>query len=131
MSAIDDLLKEKFGLTYEQLSEAERETLQSWQKVLNSNQLDIEDVRRFIKSMRVGIENELSVIKEVPVGWISIFALFVPFYGMIRKWYADQYRVGLEMRLRNVILIEAFLTGPATAKQALERQIASFASAKK
>ena len=130
MSVIEEILK-KFDLTYGDLSDAERETLTQWTSVLDGNQLDVSTVKSFISELRKSIEEQLSAIKETPQSWISIAALFIPFYGIIKKWYQDQYKLGLEMRLRNILLIEAFLIGPDKAKKALKRQIASIVSTRK
>jgi len=127
MSAIDDILN-RFNLKYEDLKESEREVLNGWLKVLDSNQLDVEQVRIFVHTLRKEIETQLVQYKETPSGWVSIFAMFIPFYGLLTKWYQDQNRIGLEMRLRNILLIEDFLTGPQRARDALNRQIASLVS---
>lgn len=129
-NVIDEILT-KFDLKYEDLSDSEHATLNGWLSVLQSNQLDIEAVKRFVHALKGSIEDQLVAIKETPQDWVSIVSLFIPFYGLIKKWYQDQNRLGLEMRLRNIILIESFLESPAKAKEALQRQIASLVSSRK
>lgn len=127
MGITDDLLS-KVGLKYEDLSAVERATLEQWLKVLDSNQLSTETVQSFVHQLRDGVESELSTIKETPQNWIGVLALFVPFYGLIKKWYQDQNRIYLEARLRNLVLIEAFLISPKKARQAVERAILGMAN---
>jgi len=131
MGVIDEILL-KTGLKYEDLTIAERETLMQWTQVLDSNQLDVDAVRQFVHSLKGSVQSELEAIKsETPHSWVSLVALFIPFYGLIRKWYQDERRIYLEARLRNLMLLEAFLIGPKKAREALDRAIAGFVSSRK
>ena len=131
MGVIDEILL-KTGLKYEDLTIAERETLMQWTQVLDSNQLDVDAVRQFVHSLKGSVQSELEAIKsETPHSWVSLVALFIPFYGLIRKWYQDERRIYLEARLRNLMLLEAFLVGPKKAREALDRAIAGFVSSRK
>lgn len=131
MGLIDEILN-KVGLQYEDLTSAERDTLLEWTKVLDSNQLDVDSVRQFVRSLKQSVEAELDKIrKETPQNWVSVFALFIPFYGLLKKWYMDEHKVYLEARLRNLILIESFLIGPKKAREALDRAIAGIVTNRK
>lgn len=128
MSIIDDILG-KYDLSYQELSNAEKETLRQWTQVLESNQLTVGSVRGYINSMKISIQNDLSTMKqETPTSWLTFITLFIPFYGLIKKWYQDQNRIYLEARLRNLMLIEAFLSSPKQARAAIDRAVAGMAS---
>lgn len=128
---MDDILG-KIGLKYEDLTYAERETLLQWTQVLDSNQLDVDAVKGFIHSMKQSVQVELEKYnQETPRSWVSLLALFIPFYGLIKKWYQDERKLGLEARLRNYMLIESFLIGPKKAREALDRAIAGIVSSRK
>lgn len=131
MGLIDEILN-KVGLQYEDLTSAERDTLLEWTKVLDSNQLDVDSVRQFVHSLKQSVEAEIDKLrKETPQNWVSVFALFLPFYGLLKKWYMDEHKVYLEARLRNLILIESFLIGPKKAREALDRAIAGIVTNRK
>lgn len=123
MGVIDDILN-KVGLTYDQLTSVERETLGQWTQTLESKQLTVEFVRAFVRSMMDGVQQELATLRETPQNWVGVVALFIPFYGLLKKWYLDQHRIYLEARLRNLALLDAFLTGPEKAREAIDRAIA-------
>lgn len=131
MALMDEILQ-KVNLKYEDLTSGERETLIQWTKVLDSNQLDVDSVRGFIHSLRQNVQSELEKFRqETPHNWLSFFALLIPFYGLLKKWYQDEHRVFLEARLRNLMLLEAFLIGPKKAREALDRAIAGIVSSRK
>lgn len=127
MSVIDDILK-RVNLKYEDLTVAERDTLSRWVQVLDSNQLTVDTVIDYVRKMRSDVEDELNKINETPNTWIGIFSLFVPFYGLIKKWYQDQYRVQLQARIRNLVMLESFLISPRKAREALNAAIAGMVS---
>ena len=109
MGIIDDILS-KTGLKYEQLKSAERDTLNQWIQALDSNQLTVERVKGYISTLKDTVENELASEPE----YIQVF---------IFKFRNDR-NVFLKARLRNLLLIDALLTSPAKAKEALNRAIA-------
>lgn len=129
MGVTDEIL-ERVGLKFDELTVAERNTLLEWSQVLDNNQLDIGTAQQFITSLKSSVQNELEkTIRETPgSSWVSIVALFIPFYGLIRKWYQDENRLYLEARLRNLTLLEAFFTSPKKAREALDRAIAGIVS---
>ena len=99
MSVMDDILQ-RFGLKYEDLAVPEREVLESWMSDLQKNQLTVDKIKKYIASMRDSVEIELT-----KVGHESKQDLF------------------LKARLRNYLLIEAFLATPERARQAIERSL--------
>ena len=130
MAQIDNILK-RLGLKYSELNSAEKETLRDMTKTLESNQLSVKAVYGFIKSLRVAVESELDTYrKETPQSFLSLLALFIPFYGIVKKWYQDEHKVYLEARLNNLLLIEAFLIGPKRAKEAVERALGNLQKSK-
>ena len=103
---INDIL-ERVGLKYEDLNFDEKETLNGWMNQLQGNKLTIEDVRKNIVSMKESVEREITVV------------------GLNTK--QDTL---LKARLRNYMLLEAFMTSPEKAEKALERQMAGLISKK-
>jgi len=132
MGVTDDILK-KFNLKYEDLTSAERDTLADWSKTLDSgNVMTISHIRHFVHTLKVSVEQELDKErKRTPKEFMSLLALFIPFYGLVKKWYQDEHRLYLEARLSNLILIESFLIGPKRAKEALTRAINAMARIRK
>jgi len=103
---VDEILK-RFGLKYDDLKPAERETLHSWMEALNKNKLTLEGVKTYVSSMRDSVEAELT-----------------------KTSLNSKEDIFLKARLRNYLLLEAFLSTPEKAKQALEKTIAGLASPK-
>jgi len=125
MANADDVLK-RLGLKFEELNSVEKETYFQWLKVMESNQLTVMRVRRFVHMMRVALEEEmLKERKQTPSNFLSLLSLFIPFYGLIKKWYSDEHRNYLEGRIANLILIESFLLGPKRAKEYLDQMISN------
>lgn len=126
---IDDLLKKK-GLTFDELTPEERETLYSWVAAIDKNQITIVDVRNYVLKMRDSVAQALTELDEVPHTWLGLISLFIPFIGIVRKWYLDQRKLALEARLRNYILLEQMLSTPDRARAAVEKQIQQMATGK-
>ncbi len=117
---IDNLLSKR-GVKFEQLTEEEQETLNKWITDINRGQINVAAVRDYIIKMRDSVAQALSDLQETPSSWLSLLCLLLPLVGIIRKWYFDQKRVALTSRLRNYVLLEAFLSTPEKAKAALEK----------
>ena len=102
---IDEILQ-KFGLAYKDLKpgSGEYETLNSWLQALQQGALTVEKIRDNIHSMRDSVESELT-----KPGLDSKQDLF------------------LKARLRNYMLLEAFLSSPEKAKAQIERALAGIA----
>lgn len=103
---INDVL-ERIGLKFEELNAEERETLNGWMKQLQGNKLVIEDVKKYIHSMKESVEQELT-----------------------RSNIKSKQDLFLKARLRNYVLLESFMTSPEKAQQALERQLAGLVNKK-
>jgi hypothetical protein len=103
---IDQIL-EKVGLKYEDLNTAERETLGTWMEALSRNKLTLEGVKTYVSSMRDSVEQELT-----------------------KTDLNSKQDLLLKARLRNYMLLEAFLSTPEKAQQALERSMAGLVSKK-
>lgn len=130
MSLMEDVLG-RVNLKYEDLTSAERDTLTKWLQVLDSNQLTPDSIIDFVRRIRGSLEDELAKTNETPQDWIGVLSLFIPFYGLIRKWYQDQNRVQLQARIKNMVLIETFLVSPKKAKEALNAAIAGMVASRK
>ena len=100
MSMINDIL-ERVGLKFEDLTSEEEKTLQSWLVKLDQKGFNVNNVKEYIVAMRKSIDNEVSETT----------------HGTKQDLY-------LKARLRNYILLEAFLDTPRKAKEALERSLA-------
>lgn len=103
---IDELLT-KVGLKYEDLNIDEKETLTSWMEALQKNQLSVERIKEHIMFMRESVENELTKHNLNP-----------------------KQDLFLKARLRNYMLLEAFMSTPEKAKQQMESAISSMAGRK-
>lgn len=99
---IDEILQ-KYGLKYEDLNSAEKETLHSWLDVLEGGKLTIDDVRKYIPAMKEAVEKDLT-----------------------KATLGSKEDLFLKARLRNYLLLEAFLSTPEKAKDALQRAIKGF-----
>lgn len=106
MAIIDEVLQ-RVGLKYEDLTAQERETLHGWNKSLQQKQITVGTIQQYIKDMRFSVEKELT-----EVGHNSKQDLF------------------LKARLRNYMLLEAFLESPKRAKEALDQALAGLVSSK-
>lgn len=93
------LLKQR-NIKYENLTTAEKETLENWEKALKATQVTPEKIRDYIGAMIAGVENELAAY-DLP----------------------KEKDLLLKARLRNYLLLRAFLTGPEKARKAMEEAI--------
>lgn len=97
-----DALLEKFNLKYEDLSAEERDTFNGMLSALDEKNLTIEKIKDYIASMKFSVEQELTKI-----GYNSKQDLF------------------LKARLKNYMLLSAFLESPAKARAALEQALSN------
>jgi hypothetical protein len=102
---------ERFNLSFEDLNSAERETYNQWLQSLGNNTLTVGAIRDYVQAMKDQVEAELVAFTEPKTVWDYLFR---------RK--KDVY---LTARLRNYMLLLAFLTGPEKAKKALERSLSN------
>jgi len=103
-----DALLEKFNLKYEDLNSIERDTLNTMMESLRKNELTVAKIRDYISMMREAVEQDLT-----KVGF---------------EYKQDIY---LKARLRNYMLLEAFLTSPDKAQKAIETALAGIPKQKK
>lgn len=96
---IDQIL-EQAGLKYEDLNQEEKKTLQGWLKVLSQNELTIDLVRNYIVKMKASVETDITTTSN-----------------------NNKQDIFLKARLKNYLLLEAFLNSPIEAKKALEASI--------
>lgn len=98
---IIDSILEKYNLKYEDLKPAEKETLNGWMEAIESNQLSVEKIKMYISNMKESVEQELTKVG-----------------------HESKQDILLKARLRNYILLEAFLTSPDKARKAMELALA-------
>ena len=108
---LTDQILEKFGLKYEELDSAERETLKGWMDALDNNQMTLPLLQSFVRKIKSDIEQELANEPE----YITVFVF---------KFRNDK-NIFLKARLRNIMLLDAFMSSPQQAREALDRAIAS------
>ncbi len=99
---IEELLK-KYGLKYEELTAEERTTFHTMLDAIEGKSLTIEKIKDFIISMKYSVEQELVKTKN-----------------------DTKQDFFLKARLKNYMLLEAFLTSPEKAKKALELSLSGF-----
>lgn len=88
------------NLTYEELSEGERDTLLSMAENLTKGQLSLEDYKNYVQRMKYAVETELAKHDLDP-----------------------KQDLFLKARLRNLMLLEVFLLAPEKAKAAVDAAI--------
>lgn len=100
MENLKDKILEEYGLHYEDLNIEERETYNS--SYFNLKTLSIEDIKNYISDMKNSIALQLTDIK------------------------GDEFEknIILKARLKNYLLLEAFLTAPDKAEKALRESLA-------
>lgn len=98
---IDEILK-KFSLKYEDLNQAEKDTLNVWISSLQNKQLTPEKIKDYIVTMRYSVEQEL-----------------------VKTDINSKQDLFLKARLKNYMLLEALLTSPGRAKEQLEQALSS------
>jgi len=96
---VDTILKQ-FNVKYEDLSVDERKTLNGMLESLGDNQLTVEKIKEYIHTMKDAVEQELTI-----TGNNNLQDAF------------------LKARLRNYMLLEAFLSTPEKARIALEKSL--------
>jgi len=101
---MDELL-EKFGLKYDDLSLEERETLNVWTDAIQKGAVSVDKIKQYLSAMRDGVEQELC-----------------------KTGHNSKQDIFLKARLRNYMLLEAFLSTPERAKEQLERAVAGLVS---
>lgn len=99
---LDDFL-EKFGIPFEQLTIAERDTLTEMYSSVQESQLTPEKLKFHISMMKVSVENELA-----------------------NPNVDKNQEIFLKARLRNYLLFEAFFMSPDRAKAALEAALSNY-----
>lgn len=113
---IVDQLLAKMGLQYDDLTAQEKQTYETWSKSLDVKPLTNDEIKEYIKMAKEAVEMELVDEDE--------FIYILGFRKVNRK------HVGLKARLKNYILLEAFLTSKERAKKALESQIQKMADSR-
>ena len=94
---IIDSILEKYNLKYEDLKPAEKETLNGWMEAIESNQISVEKIKMYISAMKESVEQELTKVG-----------------------HESKQDILLKARLRNYMLLEAFLISPDKARKAME-----------
>lgn len=93
-------LLDKFNVKYEDLNPAERETLNQWSQALESNEITLERVKDYLKSLIEAVEREMAT------------------YDLGKN--QDLF---LKARLKNYLMLSDFLTSPDKARKHIEQSI--------
>jgi len=113
---IDEIL-EKAGLKYEDLNATEKQTFHSMLEQLNKSGLTPAKLKDYVISMRDAVEQELVNEPE----FIRILGIFaVP----------NRKQIYLKARLRNYMLLQAFLSTPEKAREQLENALSGMIAKK-
>jgi hypothetical protein len=104
MSIIDEIM-ERYNVKYEDLHPDERETLNGWLESLQQGELTLDKIRGYLANMKGAVEQELT-----------------------KTGHESKQDLFLKARLRNYLLLEAFLSTPEKAKEQMDKAIAGFAS---
>jgi hypothetical protein len=104
-------LLDKFNLQLEDLNSVERQTLVSWAEKLSNQKLTLDTVRESIPRLISALEAELSGLEPPPTFWAWLF-----------RSKRDIY---LKARLKNLLMIQDFLTGPERAQRWVEQQLSN------
>jgi predicted ATP-dependent Lon-type protease len=99
MTIIEKML-EKTGLKYDDLTPDEKETLNSMLDIVGKSALSVEKIRTYINEMKDAVEKELSKMD-----------------------FDTRQDIFLKARLRNYLLLSAFLSTPEKAKEQLENSV--------
>lgn len=102
-------LLDKFNVKYEDLNPAEKETFHQWQQTLAKNQLTVEGIKDYLRSLIESVEKELADIKESTSFWLFLYA-----------WKKDFY---LKARLKNYLILYDFLSAPDKARKYIEQSL--------
>ena len=96
---IDEILK-KFNLKYDNLNEAEKETLRGWLENIKTQKITVEKIKEYIRAMLSGVERELA-----------------------QDNLSKTKDIFDKARMRNYLLLLDFLESPEKAKKALEKSL--------
>lgn len=107
---MDDIL-DSVGMKYEDLKAEEKDTLYSWLDALEKSQLTMEKIRQYVGSLKEQVEKEL--VDEPEFTWIFLFRV------------QNRRQILLKARLKNYMLLEAFLSTPERARAAIEAQLSA------
>lgn len=99
---LDELLKKR-GLTYEELTEAEKETYRNWLETIEKKTISLEDIKEHIQNMKAAVAAKLVETDEKD----------------------KEPNIYLKARLKNYLLLEELLNSPDKARRALERYVDS------
>ena len=97
-----DKLLEKVGLKYDDLNPSEKETLNTWMETLQKGQISVERIKEYITGMKEAVEQELA-----------------------KSDLGSKQDLFLKARLRNYMLLDAFMSTPERAKEQIENAISS------
>ncbi len=95
MNILDNIVEKLGG--YDKLNAAERETYKEHLKIIEGKAINLDDTKKFVRTMITVIERDLVNTRE----------------GSVESR-------GLKARLKNFLLLEQFIFSPEKAKEALE-----------
>ena len=111
MSFLEDTLK-RLGIdSYDGMSEAEKTTYDSWLAQM-SKDITVNDIRDNVRSMQSSVILELSEEPEF------IYSKIFPFLKR-----SNPKNIYLKARLKNYLMLSAFLSSPEEARKTVERNL--------
>lgn len=102
---LEEFLKQR-GLKYEDLNAVEKETYAKMAESLGASQITPERLKDYISQMKYSVEEQLTNEPE----YIQMFIFKV----------RNDKNIFLKARLKNYLLLEAFLNSPDRAKKMIE-----------
>jgi hypothetical protein len=102
-------LLDKYGLKFDDLNTAERETLMTWAKEMQTRPLTTDDVKSHVSGLILALQRELAGLDEPKSFWEWLFR---------RK--RDQFA---KARLKNYLMLQDFISAPDKAKAFVEQHI--------
>ena len=107
MASLFDKILDEYGLKYEDLNMEERETYNS--KVFNVKAISVEDIKEHVTAMKNSIALQLTDVPD-------------------DDEHQDKNRK-LKARLKNYLVLEAFLNTPVRAEKALREAVGNLKNA--
>lgn len=111
MSFLDETLKRLGIESYEEMTDVEKSTYDSWLRQMSAD-LTVSDIRTHVENMKNAVVIELSDEPEF------IHSKIFPFLKR-----HNPKNIQLKARLKNYILLASFLATPEQAREALEKSL--------
>jgi len=112
MQILEEALKRLGVDSYSDLNDLEKQEYERWLSAMSSSEITPENIKHYIAQMKNAVLMQLADEPEM------IHSKILPFLK-----YPNPVNVTLKARLKNYILLEAFLGRPEQAKAALQQHL--------